>query len=78
MERGRLQAQWETLESERLKHAAEFSLHALARYGSGQKLMEWAQGGERIFDERLETEVGDMMLENPVLVGAGWIKKVGR
>lgn len=75
MERGRLQAQWETLESERLKHAAEFSLHALARYGFGQKLMEWAQGGERIFDERLETEVGGMMLENPVLVGAGWDKK---
>ncbi len=70
-----LQATWETLESERLKHAAEFSLHALARYAIGQKLMEWAQGGERVEDARLQTEVGGLLLENPVLVGAGWDKK---
>ena len=75
MEKSGLQARWETLESEQLKYLAEFSLHALARYGFGHKLMEWAQGGERIVDERLETEVGGMVLENPVLVGAGWDKK---
>ena len=75
METAGLRARWETLESEELKHVAEFSLHALARYGFGQKLLEWAQGGERVIDERLQTEVGGMLLENPVLVGAGWDKK---
>jgi dihydroorotate dehydrogenase len=75
MDKERLQATWETLESENLKQAAELSLHALARYGFGHKLMEWAQGGERIVDKRLNTEVGGIVLENPVLVGAGWDKK---
>lgn len=75
METEGLRARWETLESEELKHVAEFSLHALARYGFGQRLLEWAQGGERIEDERLQTEVGGIQLENPVLVGAGWDKK---
>lgn len=75
MEAEGLRARWETLESEELKHAAEFSLHALARYAAGQRLLEWAQGGERIEDERLQTEVGGLVLENPVLVGAGWDKK---
>lgn len=75
METEGLRARWDTLESEQLKHLAEFGLHALARHGFGQKLMEWAQGGERIEDERLQTEVGGLSLENPVLVGAGWDKK---
>jgi dihydroorotate dehydrogenase len=32
-------------------------------------------GGERIEDSRLNVEVAGMMLENPVMVGAGWDKK---
>lgn len=75
MDREGLQATWEVLESEQLKHAAELSLRALARHGFGQRLLEWAQGGERIEDERLQTEVGGLLLENPVIVGAGWDKK---
>lgn len=75
METEGLRGRWETLESEQLKNLAEISLHALARHGFGQRLMEWAQGGERIEDERLQTEVGGLLLENPVLVGAGWDKK---
>ena len=75
MDREGLRATWETVESEHAKHAAEIGLHALARYGLGQKLLEWAQGGERIEDDRLQAEVGGLILENPLLVGAGWDKR---
>ncbi len=75
MNKEELQARRETIEGEQLKFAAEFSLHSLSRYQFGNRLLELAQGGERIEDPRLRTEVGGLELENPLLVGAGWDKK---
>jgi len=66
---------WETLEGEHLKFAAELSLHSLARYQFSERLFALARGGERIEDSRLHTKVGGIVLENPVMVGAGWDKK---
>lgn len=74
MDRDRLRATWETLEGERLKQAAEFGLHTLARHQHSGRLFDFARGGERIEDSRLKTVVGGLELENPVMVGAGWDK----
>jgi dihydroorotate dehydrogenase len=71
----KLRGRWETLEAEELKHAAEFGLHSLARYGFSERLFKLARGGERLESDRLHTNVGGLELENPVLVGAGWDKR---
>ena len=42
------------------------------------KCLEWSLlGGNRFADSRLRTTIGDVVLENPLLVGAGW-DKAGR
>lgn len=71
----RLQNRWEILESEQLKSVAELALHGLAKYGVGERALHLARGGERIEDDRLRMDVGDLQFENPVMVGAGWDKK---
>jgi len=70
-----LRPAFETLEGEYLKTAAEFGLHSLARFRFNEKIFEFMRGGERIEDERLYTHVGDLLFENPLMVGAGWDKK---
>lgn len=70
-----LSARWETLESEQLKTAAELALHGLAKINHSERLFALARGSERIEDPALETKVGGMYFENPLLVGAGWDKK---
>ena len=75
MERARLRHDWETLEAERLKQAAEFTLHGLSRFEMGERLFDLARGGERIADPKLQVSFGGLELENPLLVGAGWDKK---
>lgn len=75
MDFDRVRNHWEILEGERLKFAAEFSLHSLAKHAYGEYLFTLARGGERIANPRLHTEVGGLQLENPVMVGAGWDKK---
>ncbi len=66
---------WDSFEEEQLKFAAELSLHSLAKFGLGKYVLERATGGERIESRRLNTVVGGIRFENPVMVGAGWDKK---
>jgi dihydroorotate dehydrogenase len=70
-----LQRQWETLESEHLKTAAELALHGLAKYAIADPMFRLGRGGERVEDPRLHTTVAGIDFENPVEVGAGWDKK---
>lgn len=65
----------ETLEGEYLKLAAEFGLHSLARFRFNEMVFDFVRGGERIEDTRLNTTVGGVDFENPLMVGAGWDKK---
>lgn len=67
----------ETWRGEGLKTAAEVALAGLGRSRLGAAVMErYAFGGAgRVQDTALQTEVAGIMLENPVLFGAGWDKK---
>lgn len=67
----------EILEGESLKSIAEFGLHSMALSTLGQRVLEVVSGGERVEDERLNTEVAGLQFENPLMVGAGW-DKTGR
>lgn len=70
-----LQKRWETLEGEHLKTAAEIAVAGLGRRRSDSLIIRAAAGGERIEDSRLNVEVAGMVLDNPVMVGAGWDKR---
>jgi dihydroorotate dehydrogenase len=75
MERQSLQERIEILEGEHLKTAAEFGLHALARFRFNEMAFDLLRGGERVKDSRLNVTMAGISFENPVMVGAGWDKK---
>lgn len=72
-----IQDRYETFVGEQLKSGAELSLSMLGASDIGQSILEaYAFGSEgRIVDPRLQTNFGDIDLENPVMFGAGWDKK---
>lgn len=67
---------WES-QDEYLKDAVEVALSGLAKFKAGQRVIDCIRGGERIYDERLFTEIAGIAFENPVMLGAGW-DKTGR
>jgi dihydroorotate dehydrogenase len=75
MSRERLEAQWETLEGEYLKTAAEFALHGLSKNEIGRYILGLTRRSERVEDTRLHVDLAGLHFENPVTVGAGWDKK---
>ncbi len=65
-------------DSERWHKRAVDALHIAESTSFGLKLIEYASyQHERFQDPRLEVELGGVVFENPLLVGAGW-DKAGR
>ena len=64
------------LDSETMHVAARDALHLAEQIPGGLKILEqFAYGRQRFSDPRLNTEVGGVKLDNPIMVGAGWDKK---
>jgi dihydroorotate dehydrogenase len=62
-------------DSEKMHKRAINALHVLESRSTGLKLVEYASYGHKRFtDERLSVELGGVMFENPLVVGAGWDK----
>lgn len=66
------------LDSETWHDIARESLHIAEMSPFTLKLLEkFAYGGRRFVDQRLRVSLGELELENPLIVGAGW-DKAGR
>lgn len=64
------------LDSEIMHTAVRDTLHLAETIPGGVKLVEqFSFGRQRFTDPRLNTTVGGVKLDNPVMVGAGWDKK---
>src|SRR3989338_11278772 len=63
------------LDSETAHHAVRELLHFAESHPFTLDLLErFAYEGRRFADDRLHVLVGDVMFENPLIVGAGWDK----
>lgn len=65
---------WES-QDEYLKDAVEFAMHSLAKNQLGMRVIDLIRGGERVYDDRLSTEIAGVAFENPVMLGGGWDKR---
>lgn len=64
------------LDSETMHVMARDALHLAEHNGLSLKLLEqFSYGRKRFTNPRLETTVGGIKLDNPIMVGAGWDKK---
>ena len=56
------------------KHAVEF-LHVMENGPIRRQILKLFAGGRRVVDPRLQMQLGNLTLENPLLVAAGWDKE---
>ena len=63
------------LQAEGMKQAAEAAVGFAGTNYLGQKALELyaSSGSGRIIDDSLKTEIAGIELENPLIVGAGWV-----
>lgn len=74
MIKGALERYWPSRD-EQYKDSVEFALHGLAKTIVAERAFRLIRGGERIYDNRLFTEIAGVSLENPVMLGGGYDKK---